>query len=268
MVAEVLSALDARPPSAHLVVLSDFDGTLAAFDVDPGAPHLSADNARVLDTLAAREGVTVGLISGRRLTDLDRRTHLSPLVYLAGLHGLEIRHGALAWHHPELPGSGELADAVAAALGGAVGHVPGVRLEHKGVAVTVHVRGVDAQSRRGVLDAATEAARPWLDAGAFKSLDLSEGVELLPNIAWTKGDAVRWIVEDVETRTRQPAWCVFFGDDVTDEDAFRAVSRGLTVVVGNRTSVARLRLHSPDEVAAVLAGVNGRAERGHGDDID
>jgi len=261
MVSDVLTALDARPPQSHLIVLSDFDGTLAAFDVDPAAPQLSVDRTRVLDSLAAHDGVTVGLISGRRVDDIDRRTRLSPLVYLAGLHGMEIRHGAVAWHHPELPESGEQADAVADALQAAVGHVPGVRLEHKGVAVTVHVRGVNDQSRRSVLNAATDAARPWLDAGAFKALDLSEGIEFLPNIAWTKGDAVRWIVEDVERRTRSPAWCVFFGDDLTDEDAFRAVGLGLSVVVGNRPSTARLRLSSPDEVAAVLAGVNRSAER-------
>ena len=37
MVPEVLAAIGARPPRAHLVVLSDFDGTLASFDVDPTA---------------------------------------------------------------------------------------------------------------------------------------------------------------------------------------------------------------------------------------
>ncbi len=40
MVPEVLAAIDARPPRAHLVVLSDFDGTLASFDVDPSAPRV------------------------------------------------------------------------------------------------------------------------------------------------------------------------------------------------------------------------------------
>jgi trehalose 6-phosphate phosphatase len=106
-----------------------------------------------------------------------------------------------------------------------------------------------------------EAARTWVDSGGLKSLDASEAVEFLPNISWTKGDAVRWIVEDIETRAHQPAWCVFFGDDVTDEDAFRAVQRGLTVVVGQRPSLARLRLNSPADVVAVLAHVN---NNGHG----
>ena len=46
--------------------------------------------------------------------------------------------------------------------------------------------------------------------------------EYLPAAAWTKGDAVRWIAHDVERRTGQQPWVAYFGDDLTDEDAFRA----------------------------------------------
>ena len=256
MVPEVLAAFEARPGGARLVVLSDFDGTLAAFDVDPSAPTLRGAAKRALDGLAARGDVTVGLVSGRRVDDLDRRTSLPPHVYLAGLHGLEIRRGARLWHHPDLVESREAADEIAARLLDAVGHVAGVRLEHKGVAVTVHVRGVPT-ARDEVLSLAADAARPWLEAGVFKLLRADQALEVLPNIEWTKGDAVRWILEDVESWAGRPAWCVFFGDDVTDEDAFRAVSHGLSVVVGRRPSAALFRLDSPADVAAVLSRVNG-----------
>jgi trehalose 6-phosphate phosphatase len=104
-------------------------------------------------------------------------------------------------------------------------------------------------------------ARPWIASGSFRPLEADAAFELLPNIAWTKGDAVRWIVADVEVRARRPAWCVFFGDDVTDEEAFRAIDKGLAVVVGRRPSQAHLRLSSPADVAAVLACVN---DNGHG----
>jgi trehalose-phosphatase len=269
MVPDVLAAIDARPTRERLVVLSDFDGTLAHFDVDPAAPQLSADTRRVLETLAARDDITVGLVSGRRLDDLAQRTRLSSRVYLAGLHGLEIRHGDVAWHHPDLHESREDADRLCKALLDTIGHLPGVKLEHKGVAVTVHVRGVATALREEAMMAARDAVQPWLDARAFKRLDGDLAMELLPDIPWTKGDAVRWIVADVEAVVRQPAWCVFFGDDVTDEDAFRAIARGLTVVVGRRPSRAQLRLDSPDDVAAVLASVYGNGhERSIGDDVD
>jgi trehalose 6-phosphate phosphatase len=257
MIPDVLAAIEARPFQSRLVVLSDFDGTLASFDVDPGAPRLSGETKHALEQLAARPDVTVGLVSGRRVDDLDRRTQLPSHVYLAGLHGLEIRHGARGWHHPDLVESHDVVDQVGDALAHAVGNVPGVKLEDKGVSITVHVRAVDPELRDEVIRKAIDAARSWVDAGALRLLEANQAVELLPNIPWTKGDAVRWIVGDIETNAHMPAWCVFFGDDVTDEDAFRAVHHGLTVVVGRRPSLATLRLNSPEDVVAVLRHVNG-----------
>jgi trehalose 6-phosphate phosphatase len=259
MVAEVLAALERRPSRAHLIVLSDFDGTLTNFNIDPSTSSLRSETRLALESLSARDDVTVGLVSGRRVDDLNQRALLPPQVYLAGLHGLEIRHGGDAWHHPDLIESREVIDEVVSRMNDAVGHVDGVRLEHKGVALTVHVRGVSPPLRKAILDEADGIAQPWLESGTLKALEAKEAFELLPNIPWTKGDAVQWIVEDVETRLGQPTWCVFFGDDVTDEDAFEAGSTDLSVVVGRRPSVARLRLDSPADVAAVLAGVDGGA---------
>lgn len=256
MVAEVLAALERRPSRAHLIVLSDFDGTLTNFNIDPSTSSLRDETRLALESLSARGDVTVGLVSGRRVDDLNLRASLPPEVYLAGLHGLEIRHGVDAWHHPDLVESRDVIDEVVGKMSDAVGHVDGVRLEHKGVALTIHVRGVSPPLRKVVLDEADSVAQPWLTSGVLKALEAKEAFELLPNIPWTKGDAVQWIVEDVETRVGQQTWCVFFGDDVTDEDAFEAGSTDLSVVVGRRPSVARLRLDSPADVAAVLAGVN------------
>jgi trehalose 6-phosphate phosphatase len=210
----------------------------------------------VLELLSIRDDVTVGLISGRRVDDLRQRTSLPSQVYFAGLHGLEIRLGDEAWHHPDLIESRDVIDTVVAQMDAAVGHVDGIRLEHKGVALTVHVRGVAPSSKQAVLEEADLVAQPWLESGALRSMDAKEAIELLPNIPWTKGDAVQWIVDDIEARIGRPAWCVFFGDDVTDEDAFEATSTDLSVVVGRRPSAAQLRLDSPADVAAVLAGVS------------
>ena len=99
------------------------------------------------------------------------------------------------------------------------------RIEDKGASVAVHVRGVPRALRAEVWPAADAAAEPWLRSGALRGLVGADVHEYLPAAGWTKGDAVRWIAHDVERRTGQTPWVAYFGDDLTDEDAFRAVER-------------------------------------------
>jgi trehalose 6-phosphate phosphatase len=252
MLDEVQRALEGRPRDARFVLLSDFDGTLAEFHADPAAPVLTPARRALLTALAMRPDVTVGLISGRRLTDLRDRTTLPAHVYHAGLHGLEIAVEDRRWQHPDLRESREVVSELAARIRSKVGEVAGLRLEEKGVALTVHVRGVDPAIRADVLARAEACADPWLDAGQLKRLVSSQAREYLPNIDWNKGDALRWIAGDVRAEYGRPPWVVFLGDDVTDEDAFLAIDRGLAVVVGRRPSVARWRLHDPAEVEELL----------------
>ena len=53
--------------------------------------------------------------------------------------------------------------------------------------------------------------------------------------------------------TGDVSWVVFVGDDVTDEDAFSAIERGISVLVGSRESAATYQLGSTAEVNALLA---------------
>ncbi len=255
MLAEVHRAIVARRRGTRLVLLSDFDGTLAEFDLDPTVPRIRSDALTALVALSSLSQVTLGLISGRRVADLARRVPLGSEVYLAGLHGLEIAVGDRRWQHDAVATALAAAHALERALAEVVSHAPGARLESKGPSVAVHVRGVAREQRAPVLEAADRVAAPWLASGALKRLTGADVHEFLPPAPWNKGDAVRWIVHDVERLTGQSAWVVYFGDDLTDEDAFRAIDQGVSVVVGRRASAARYRLESTAEVAAVLLDV-------------
>ena len=138
---EVLAALERRPSRAQLVLLSDFDGTLTTFTVDPSRSKLRQEARHALEVLLSPDdNVTVGLIGGRRVDDLKHRTAPPPQIPLAGLHDLETQREGQAWHYPDLVESRDVIDAVVTQMDAAVGHVDGVRLEHKGVALTVHMR--------------------------------------------------------------------------------------------------------------------------------
>lgn len=258
MLADVEAALAARPPDSTLVLLFDFDGTLAEFDLDPAAPVLSAERRSWLTAVATGPRVSLGVISGRRLDDLKRRTRLAPTVYHAGLHGLEIEIDNRRWQHPELGEAHRHIRELAVHLSHVADRMPGTFVEDKSASVAFHVRRVAAERRGETILIAQRAATAWIETGRVRPLLGDAVIEFLPNIRSHKGDALQWIVADVESRTGTPAWVAFVGDDVTDEDAFRAIRSGIGVLVGLRPTAATYQLGSIAEVDRLLRSLASR----------
>lgn len=262
-VAEVAAAIERGAVGRHLLLLSDFDGTLCEFSVDPEAVRLPAARGRLLDELAGRPDVTVGIVSGRRLADLRSRLNIRARIYLAGLHGLEIEGPGVEFLHPGAARARAALHALEPALARAVADLPGVFIEHKDLSLALHMRGAEPAARARAEARLTELARPELDRGVLRLLPGDCVVELLPQVAWSKGDAVRWLRGFVERESGRRAWPVYLGDDVTDEAAFEAIGEdGVTVVVGGRPSRARFRLAGPGEVEALLADLVARGVGG------
>ena len=99
---------------------------------------------------------------------------------------------------------------------------------------------------------ADRCASQWVQSGKLRRLSGNLVVEYLPNIAAHKGDATMWIAQDVEERLNTRAWTVFVGDDVTDEDAFKAITHGISVLVGARDTHASHRVADVNEVCSLL----------------
>jgi trehalose-phosphatase len=253
MLSDVIRAIADRPAGTRLLFLSDYDGTLADFDPDPTIPRPSPRAAELLSKLAARTELSLGIVSGRRIADLRTRTQLPSRVYLAGLHGMEIEIGSRRWQHPDLDDARQYVRMLYERLDDVHDVVEGLVLEDKHASVAVHVRAVRSDLRAAAIERADRCAEEWLTAGRLRRLTGSHVVEYLPNIAAHKGEATQWIIEDVETCCAQPTWTVFVGDDVTDEDAFRAIGKGLGVVVGSREETdAGQRVADTREVEALL----------------
>jgi trehalose 6-phosphate phosphatase len=248
---DVHRAFGARPRGTRLVLLSDFDGTLAEFDVDPAVPRIRSDARAALVVLSSLSDLSLGLVSGRRVADLGQRVALPREVYMAGLHGLEIAVAERFWQHEAVAKAEDAVAELTRVLSVVLADVHDCRIEDKGASVAVHVRAMPRAHRTDVLARADAAAEPWLRPWSLRRLVGADVHEYLPAAGWTKGDAVRWIAHDVERRTGQPPWVAYFGDDLTDEDAFRAAD--LSVVVGRRASGARYRLEAPSDVAMALA---------------
>jgi len=226
----------AAPDWSDWALFLDIDGTLLDLAPTPEAVTMPPDLLHRLDTLSRHLSGAVALISGRSLAGIDR---LFPGGRdAAGLHGAEWRRSG----HTNAPAS-SVPPGLLAALAGQAAALPGVRIEPKPGALALHFSANPAAAPE-----LRQLARAAM-AGSPVPLRLIEGknvVELAP-AGIDKGLAIERFLAHPPYQGRIP---VFLGDDLTDEDGFRAVNRrgGLSAHVGGRDSAARYRLSSPAEV--------------------
>jgi trehalose 6-phosphate phosphatase len=225
-----LRSLAGRRP---ILVASDYDGVLARLRDDPSDAVPEAGVAEVLSRLAAVDGVTVALVSGRGVADLQTTSGLSGPFRWVGSHGAEF----------DGPLTGELAgrrDDLAGRLAPLVAAVDGARLEVKPASVAVHVRQV---ADRAAAAALLADARSQADS----SLTLKPGKDVL-ELAVTdadKGSALRRLAGELGAVAT-----LYLGDDLTDEDAFRVLGADdVTVKIGDGETVANHRV--PDTAGAL-----------------
>lgn len=243
--AAAVRSFAARP---HVLVATDFDGTLAPLVTDPLTARAAEGGMEALRAAAALPGVTVALVSGR---DMDTLALLSgvgsdePLV-LVGSHGahssLDVDTG-----DPLLSLAQEaLLGRVTAEAQAIVARHPGARIEHKPASVSVHTRGIDP----------TTAAAALEEAAAVPSRH--DGVHVMPGkqvvelavLATDKGTALVHLA-----RVRGAEATLYFGDDVTDERAFEALdpdAGDVTVKVGAGDTAAAFRVEDVTDVVATL----------------
>ena len=231
----------------RLLCCLDFDGTLAPIVESPGDATMPAETEAALDQLIDTSGLSIAIVSGRRLADLERRVDVP--VTLAGNHGLELNRDGRRAIHPIAAVRQRSISAVCRALQSRLSSIPGARVEHKGLTATVHVRTVPPANRSSVREITTSA----VDELAAGDLEWSTGkrvIEITPALDWGKGDAVELIESDMPTGTRT----IVVGDDETDEHGFAAVEPdGVSVFVGEeRPSHASWRVHGPSDVTALL----------------
>ncbi len=240
------SALEGRTPAVFL----DYDGTLAPIADRPDLAVLSSEMRDTLGRLARAWPTAV--VSGRGREDVEALVGL-PNVNYAGSHGFDIA-GPEAGGRLRLEVAQDLAPAVeevSTELRERTRDIPGALVENKKYSVAVHYRLVEGERAAEVERAVDEAlaGRPQLRKAPGKKV-----FELRPALDWDKGRAVLWLLEalDLEGPDVRP---LYVGDDVTDEDAFRALEeRGIGILVSElpRPTAARYSLRDVREVRELL----------------
>jgi trehalose 6-phosphate phosphatase len=249
---DVARRVAAAATSTPLLVLLDFDGTLCEFQPSPDQVWLRRPRRDALQRLIAMPRVTMGFVSGRRLSDLRERVGLTGDMWFAGLHGLEIEGFGRHFVHDRVAEARGLMQVLGRALRQHVAHLPGVLIEDKELSLAMHVRQAKPEDKREAEAAFHRMVTPRLEDRTLRLMPGSNVSELLPNIPWNKGNAAEWI-RDAETRRRGAApHAIYLGDDVTDEDAFKIVGPEGSIIVGPRPSEVETRLENPAAVEAFL----------------
>ena len=256
---EIASALQEGEPAVFL----DYDGTLTPIVQEPAQAVLTERVRGIIKRLAGHW--TVAVISGRALPDVREKVGLDTIIY-AGSHGFSIQRPGAASEDRMWQRFLPVFDRAQADLERALQKFRGVRLEFKPYDIALHYRGADESE-------VPEIERRFDEvAGKFPELKKTTGkkiFELRPNADWDKGRAVLYLAEGLQRPGRRVV-PLYIGDDITDEDAFRAVAgKGIGILVSDedRQTRARYTLNDPEETARFLEGLARTAEREHPRDV-
>ncbi|HUO84367.1 MAG TPA: trehalose-phosphatase, partial [Thermoanaerobaculia bacterium] len=195
-----------------LLLATDFDGTIAAIEQDPGAVKLDDSAERLFLRFAGHPDLTIALISGRDLSDLEPRTR-AVRAWRSGSHGLEIQapDGTMIREHEPWSGSlNPIWERAAEELS--------VRLERKKFGIAVHWRGVPGVDGGHPL---IHAFRQW---ARQHKMNVTEGRSVVE--ARLPGPSKRDVLQDLTELTCAER-VIYAGDDLTDFPALEwASTRG------------------------------------------
>lgn len=240
-----LKRLGTAPASALLL---DYDGTLAPFQIDRDTAYPYPEVVPILERIVQRKLTRVVVISGRPVAEV--KTLLGGLndLELWGAHGLERQLADGSYHQARIPwGTMELLSrakdwVIESDL------IPLTEVKPGGIAI--HWRGMAEAEAERVESRLLMGWNELAGSPELKLLRFEGGIEL--RVARPdKGDAVASIIEE----SPRDAEIAYLGDDLTDEDSFRALNgRGLTVLVRPeyRETAARVWLRPPNELAEFL----------------
>lgn len=224
----------------HLMVVTDFDGTLAGISKDAYNVPINQRSIAALEAMADLPLTTVAILTGRHLEGLRQASGLVPgKLIIAGSHGAESSDQPIALTDAQVTALAAITKEFDRLADG----IPGVFVEHKPYHRVLHgVRATDLEAR---------------DKAMEEALKLNiEGVTIKPGkfmVEASVTDVTKgvWIQRAIESH--QPTATVFIGDDTTDEDGFKVLGDSdLAVKVGEGDTAADIRVADTDAVGDFL----------------
>jgi trehalose-phosphatase len=213
---------------SNVYLFFDYDGTLTPIVSAPELAKLSPGIKKVLTKLRDTPGFNVAVISGRSLKNIKKTVGLKKIAY-AGNHGLEMERGSREILKTGCNSVKPLLKKIYVSLYQKLQDVDGVRIEDKGCTLSLHYRLAAPENRSLIKKIFSAVVRPYCFEGKIRVSAGKMVFEVRPGVDWNKGNAVLSFL----SRAKKNAFPIYVGDDVTDEDAFNAISgKGVSIFVG------------------------------------
>jgi trehalose 6-phosphate phosphatase len=244
----------ARLEGSPLVIMLDVDGTLAPIAQVFDQARVPVETQTAIASLVTRPNVHVALVTGRGAATARRMVGVSN-VWVIGNHGFEIENpNGEDFADPGVAKYRDVIATAASTLQRRISSMKGVIIENKAITLSVHWRLARADIAPALRKEVDEVAESL-------GLRVTEGkkiFEVKPPALIDKGTAVLALAERL-TSGRNGASIVFAGDDITDEDAIRALRthhpRAVTIrVIGeeNPPTDAEFSLHGTEAMRQFL----------------
>jgi trehalose 6-phosphate synthase/phosphatase len=232
--------------SSRRLLLIDYDGTLAPISDRPADAAPDEMTSALLRRISEMHSVSVVIVSGRDHHTMENWFDNLD-VHLVAEHGAAMRIAGGDWKH-NIEVDPDWKDVVRATFDSFEKVSPGSIIEEKAHTIAFHYRQLEPQQgfarSRELFDCLHHLIRNT-------NLTVVDGHKVIevraPGI--DKGIAARRILQ------RFPSdFVLAIGDDKTDEDVFRALSRqAFTIKVGGEITAARYRLEHQKQVLDLLA---------------
>lgn len=224
-------------PIDNIAIFCDFDGTLVKIAATPSEVHLAARAQQTITALSRKCQQAFAVVSGRPLAEIKQFLTLEPFNG-AGCHGAEIEHNGLTQE-------AEAENAEFVKVKQQLQHFAEQKQliwEDKGHSFAIHFRlAPELETQVDEFIDATLSHYP-----EFKKLYGKAVREVKPG-NFDKGSAIAHLMQLATFTGKTP---YYFGDDVTDEDAFAFINSigGISVKIGPGETCAHYHLESPDAV--------------------
>ncbi len=231
------------------LLMLDYDGTLSPFVADRANAYPYPGIGRLLGRIISISLNTVVIISGRNALEVKKLLGLRVPVEIWGGHGMErlLPSGRLI----QVPIGEESKDIFNRVENWAKRHGLEGSMEEKHGSIAFHVRGLGRKKAETILEETTEYLEDVSEDTNLEVDAFDGGVELR-TVGIDKGTVVDKLLQSFE----DDVICSYYGDDFTDEDAFKALNgRGVSFLVRSelRQTHADVWIIPPDELKRCLS---------------